>query len=205
MPSSSALNDDDHHQQRRLSMTFFNLRKFHPISEPLVEDLFRPIMGFEWDLQPVPLPVITPEKSLPSSFQQFHQPPASVISHSSNNGSDAESLENASVCSDIFDDDGHHVAFDAMHPFPCSSGNNVVNTNTMVNDGVSGKSSFDNTDDEDFEDQYSQDDENRFKPFHEEKWSVRYMELVQFHREHGHAAVPHTYPPNQQLARWVKR
>lgn len=51
------------------------------------------------------------------------------------------------------------------------------------------------------------DDENnhRFKPFHEEKWSLRYKELLEFHKEHGHAAVPHTYPPNPQLARWVKR
>lgn len=45
----------------------------------------------------------------------------------------------------------------------------------------------------------------RFKPFHEEKWSVRYRELQIFHRENGHAAVPHTYPKNQQLARWIKR
>ena len=49
------------------------------------------------------------------------------------------------------------------------------------------------------------DDQNRFKPFHEEKWSVRYKELIEFHKEHGHAAVPHSYPKNPQLARWVKR
>jgi Helicase associated domain len=48
-------------------------------------------------------------------------------------------------------------------------------------------------------------DSQRFKPFHEEKWSVRYKELLQFHQEHEHSAVPHTYPPNPQLARWVKR
>jgi Helicase associated domain len=47
--------------------------------------------------------------------------------------------------------------------------------------------------------------DHRFKPFHEEKWSVRYKELQMFHQEHGHAAVPHTYPRNQQLARWIKR
>lgn len=45
----------------------------------------------------------------------------------------------------------------------------------------------------------------RFKPFHEEKWTLRYKELLQFHQENGHAAVPHTYPKNPQLARWVKR
>lgn len=49
------------------------------------------------------------------------------------------------------------------------------------------------------------DDQQRFKPFHEEKWSTRYTELIAFHKEHGHAAVPHTYPKNPQLARWVKR
>lgn len=56
--------------------------------------------------------------------------------------------------------------------------------------------------DDDDEDELNQ---HRFKPFHEEKWSLRYKELLEFHKEHGHAAVPHTYPPNPQLARWVKR
>jgi hypothetical protein len=46
---------------------------------------------------------------------------------------------------------------------------------------------------------------DRFKPFHEEKWYQRYQELCHFRREHGHSAVPHTYPPHPQLARWVKR
>lgn len=48
-------------------------------------------------------------------------------------------------------------------------------------------------------------DGQRFKRFHEEKWSHRYKELLAFHREFGHSAVPHTYPRNPQLARWVKR
>jgi hypothetical protein len=47
--------------------------------------------------------------------------------------------------------------------------------------------------------------QHRFKPFHEEKWTLRYKELLVFHREHAHSAVPHTYPKNPQLARWVKR
>ena len=51
----------------------------------------------------------------------------------------------------------------------------------------------------------SSEDNQRFKPFHEEKWSHRYKELLEFHRAFGHAAVPHTYPKNPQLARWVKR
>ncbi|CAB9523927.1 helicase [Seminavis robusta] len=48
-------------------------------------------------------------------------------------------------------------------------------------------------------------DSQRFKPFHEEKWSLRYKELLEFHKANGHAGVPHTYPKNPQLARWVKR
>jgi len=46
---------------------------------------------------------------------------------------------------------------------------------------------------------------HRFKPFHEEKWTLRYRELLEFRRETGHSAVPHTYPKNPQLARWIKR
>lgn len=48
-------------------------------------------------------------------------------------------------------------------------------------------------------------DSQRFKRFHEEKWSHRYKELLAFHREFSHSAVPHTFPRNPQLARWVKR
>ena len=47
--------------------------------------------------------------------------------------------------------------------------------------------------------------QQRFKPFHEVKWSHRFKELLDFHKMYGHAAVPHTYPANPQLARWVKR
>ena len=44
-----------------------------------------------------------------------------------------------------------------------------------------------------------------FRAFHEKKWDERLLELREFRREHGHSLVPHTYPPNPQLARWVKR
>lgn len=60
-------------------------------------------------------------------------------------------------------------------------------------------------DDNDDDDEDEDPNGHRFKPFHEEKWSVRYKELLDFHKQTGHAAVPHTYPPNPQLARWVKR
>lgn len=62
-----------------------------------------------------------------------------------------------------------------------------------------------NEDDDDDDEDEDGDGLNRFKPFHEEKWTLRYKELLLFHSQHGHAAVPHTYPPNPQLARWVKR
>ena len=47
--------------------------------------------------------------------------------------------------------------------------------------------------------------EGRFKPFHEEKWDQKLTELIEFRSANGHTLVPHTYGPNPQLARWVKR
>lgn len=48
-------------------------------------------------------------------------------------------------------------------------------------------------------------DQQRFKPFHEEKWNTRLKELMAYRQEHGDCLVPHTYDKNPQLARWVKR
>lgn len=45
----------------------------------------------------------------------------------------------------------------------------------------------------------------RFKPFHEEKWNEHLEELRSFKKTYGHCLVPHTFPENQNLARWVKR
>lgn len=45
-------------------------------------------------------------------------------------------------------------------------------------------------------------DGNRFKPFHEEKWSLRFRELLIFRDEHGHSAVPHTYPKVSHWKSW---
>lgn len=47
--------------------------------------------------------------------------------------------------------------------------------------------------------------EARFKDFHEKKWNEHLQELRDFRKKHGHCLVPHTYPENQSLARWVKR
>jgi len=49
------------------------------------------------------------------------------------------------------------------------------------------------------------DGTQRFKPFHEEKWNTRLKELLQYREERGDCLVPHTFNPNPQLARWVKR
>jgi Helicase associated domain len=49
------------------------------------------------------------------------------------------------------------------------------------------------------------DGTQRFKPFHEEKWNTRLKELLQYRQEYGDCLVPHTFNPNPQLARWVKR
>jgi hypothetical protein len=57
----------------------------------------------------------------------------------------------------------------------------------------------------DLDDDFDDNGETRFKPFHEEKWMTRYEELLVFYKQQGHSAVPHTYPQNPQLARWVKR
>lgn len=48
-------------------------------------------------------------------------------------------------------------------------------------------------------------DEKRFKAFHEEKWNEYLEQVKAFKVNHGHCLVPHTYPENQHLARWVKR
>mmetsp|Transcript_6615 Transcript_6615/g.13969 ORF Transcript_6615/g.13969 Transcript_6615/m.13969 type:complete len:400 (-) Transcript_6615:173-1372(-) len=48
-------------------------------------------------------------------------------------------------------------------------------------------------------------DSNRFKQYHEDRWDYMLSELLEFKGTTGHMFIPHTYPPNPQLARWVKR
>jgi Helicase associated domain len=45
----------------------------------------------------------------------------------------------------------------------------------------------------------------KFRKLQSGQWNERFRELLQFKEEHGHLFVPHSYPPNQQLAQWVKR
>ena len=47
--------------------------------------------------------------------------------------------------------------------------------------------------------------DKRFKAFHEEKWNEHLQQLCEFKSTYGHCLVPHTFPENQHLARWVKR
>jgi hypothetical protein len=48
-------------------------------------------------------------------------------------------------------------------------------------------------------------EEQRFKTFHEVKWNEHMEQLREFKQKFGHCLVPHTFPENQNLARWVKR
>jgi hypothetical protein len=45
----------------------------------------------------------------------------------------------------------------------------------------------------------------RTRKYQTGQWKERYADLLQFHEQHGHLFVPHSYPPNQKLAQWVKR
>lgn len=45
----------------------------------------------------------------------------------------------------------------------------------------------------------------RFRDYQSCQWSVRFHELQLFRRLKGHCCVPHGYPENPVLARWVKR
>mmetsp|Transcript_12006 Transcript_12006/g.17552 ORF Transcript_12006/g.17552 Transcript_12006/m.17552 type:complete len:241 (-) Transcript_12006:173-895(-) len=45
----------------------------------------------------------------------------------------------------------------------------------------------------------------RFNSFQEKKWNLHLEQFRTFKKIHGHPLVPHTFPENQHLARWVKR
>jgi len=45
----------------------------------------------------------------------------------------------------------------------------------------------------------------KFRPYQAEKWQERFDELINFRKDTDHCLVPHTYPTNPALARWVKR
>jgi len=66
-------------------------------------------------------------------------------------------------------------------------------------------SSMNNTNDNAFSSTANNNNNTKFRPYQAEKWRERYEDLLQFRKEHGHCLVPHTYPANSILARWVKR
>ncbi|CAJ1950308.1 unnamed protein product [Cylindrotheca closterium] len=45
----------------------------------------------------------------------------------------------------------------------------------------------------------------RFRPYQETQWRAQFQKLIQYKLEHGHCSVPHAYPEDPILARWVKR
>jgi hypothetical protein len=45
----------------------------------------------------------------------------------------------------------------------------------------------------------------RFRRHQVENWTGMVNEATEFRRHSGHCAIPHSYPPNQRLARWAKR
>ena len=51
----------------------------------------------------------------------------------------------------------------------------------------------------------SSDGEPSFRRHQEKQWIEQFNELFKFKELHGHCLVPHTYPKNQVLSRWVKR
>jgi glutaredoxin len=44
-----------------------------------------------------------------------------------------------------------------------------------------------------------------FRPFRADPWDLKFDELIDFKKEHGHFNVPRTFPENPVLAGWVKR
>lgn len=61
------------------------------------------------------------------------------------------------------------------------------------------------TGDDDSPDKNNGSDSVKFRPYQAEKWQERFDELLEFRRKHNNCLVPHTYPSNPELARWVKR
>jgi len=91
-------------------------------------------------------------------------------------------------------------------PKPSKSSNKANNTKKIVIEG--GPSPTSNkaaaakpTTDED--DDNSED--IRFRRYQNNQWNSKFEELMDFKTVTGHCQVPHSWPSNPQLARWVKR
>ncbi|KAL3941999.1 MAG: hypothetical protein SGBAC_003743 [Bacillariaceae sp.] len=51
----------------------------------------------------------------------------------------------------------------------------------------------------------SEESKARFRPYQETQWREQFKKLVQYKLHNGHCSVPHAYPQDPGLARWVKR
>ncbi|CAJ1958020.1 unnamed protein product [Cylindrotheca closterium] len=45
----------------------------------------------------------------------------------------------------------------------------------------------------------------RFRPYQDKQWRAQFQRLIQYKLKNGHCCVPHCYPEDPALARWVKR
>jgi hypothetical protein len=188
-------------------------RPFHPVNHhEIVGDVLEPTDP-EWDdtlaLEPIPV----------SDYMFSHEGMDgtgmdSSSSHRYTHATDGECSDSSSASSGLF----HGVAIGDDADSPSTSFSNNFQTASITGPAAEKQHWQHENLHRQVTDTFttsSEDDQslpvvvagqdNRFKPFHEEKWNQRYKELLVFYAQHGHVAVPHTYPPNQQLARWIKR
>jgi hypothetical protein len=95
-----------------------------------------------------------------------------------------------------------HNAIVAIHVVPCKQKNHECAIFSLL---TPKELSYDSLNDDGEDRASTEQQQKRCKTIHEERWHQSFEELLQFQNEHGHAAVPHTYPPNPALANWVKR
>eukprot|EP00539_Tryblionella_compressa_P007264 CAMPEP_0178774210 /NCGR_PEP_ID=MMETSP0744-20121128/23529_1 /TAXON_ID=913974 /ORGANISM="Nitzschia punctata, Strain CCMP561" /LENGTH=430 /DNA_ID=CAMNT_0020431089 /DNA_START=210 /DNA_END=1504 /DNA_ORIENTATION=- len=203
-------------------------RNFHPVTQhEMVDDFLTPI-GIEWDL-PMSMGFLESHatslaEAVSSSSRELTAVTAAASFLRNNNITDGESSDNSSVSTDIFEDDleptpiapssavgfataASMFAFDQLPGAICNLQNNVQQQqhahqeHIFCNPGLVSTSADDTVvgDDDISLSMIASSQDHRFKPFHAEKWNARYKELLVFHKQHGHAAVPHSYPPTSSL------
>jgi hypothetical protein len=96
----------------------------------------------------------------------------------------------------FLEETGQQSLLSCSSPAPLPFHHNHVDSNST---GVH------NTSDDKERDMISCSGEIRFREFHEKKWNDHLQQLREFKKMNGHCLVPHTFPENQSLARWVKR
>lgn len=103
-------------------------------------------------------------------------------------------ISEVSGCDPILQDNKYHHS-----PAPAAIGSGIVTDEAIR--------STDNAEDQRISRTFPQDEYSllRFRPYQNELWELRFKDLLEYRREHGHCCVPHTYARNLSLARWVKR